>query len=97
MGYEIINSGTTRRPLSYDGLTRSHDSQTKSAKIVNVIPISLVYQIDVYARLAEEADILMRNLVFNIVNYPAITIDATAGSANNFFIISSFTDKVNIC
>ena len=74
MGYEIINAGTTRRPLSYDGANRSHDDKTKSMKILNAIPISLTYQIDVYARLAEEADILMRNLVFNIVNYPAMTV-----------------------
>lgn len=100
MGYEITNSGTTRRPLSYDGLTRSHDSQTKSAKIVNVIPISLVYQIDVYARLAEEADILMRNLVFNIVNYPAITIDVPDAdmqhTARISFASSTIDDNSNM-
>lgn len=73
-GYEIINDGRTRRPLSYDGIDRSYDEQTNSMIIVNAIPISLVYQIDVYARKMEEADILMRNLVFNIVNYPAMKI-----------------------
>lgn len=75
MGYEIINAGTTRRPLSYDGVDLSHNYDTKSTKILNAIPISLNYQIDVYARRVEQADILMRNLVFNIVNYPAMTVD----------------------
>ena len=100
MGYEIINSGTTRRPLSYDGVTRSHDNVSKSAKIVNAIPISLVYQIDVYARLAEEADILMRNLVFNIVNYPAMTIDIPdadmKSTARIAFASTTIDDNSNI-
>ena len=73
-GYEIINDGRTRRPLSYDGIDRAYDEKTNSMQIVNAIPISLVYQIDVYTRKWEEADILMRNLVFNIVNYPAMKI-----------------------
>ena len=74
-GYDIINDGTTRRPLSYDGITLSHNEEKKTSRILNAIPISLVYQIDVYARLAIEADILMRNLVFNIINYPAFEVD----------------------
>ena len=53
----------------------SHNEEKKTSRILNAIPISLVYQIDVYARLAIEADILMRNLVFNIINYPAFEVD----------------------
>lgn len=41
---------------------------------VAVIPISISYQLDVYTRYAKEADLLMRNLVFNLVNYPEFTI-----------------------
>lgn len=100
LGYEIINSGTTRRPLSYSGITRSYDEETSSAKIVNAIPISITYRIDVYTRLAEEADILMRNLVFNIVNYPAMTIQVPDAELNHTARISfgsnTITDNSNM-
>ena len=88
MGYEIINSGTTRRPLSYDGVDRQYNAETNSMKIINAIPISLTYQIDVYARKAEEADILMRNLVFNIVNYPAMEVSIPGADLNHTARIS---------
>ena len=52
MGYEIINDGTTRRSLSYDGVDREYNEKTNSMKIINAIPISLTYQIDGYARKA---------------------------------------------
>lgn len=100
MGYEIINEGTTRRPLSYDGVDRSYDAESNSMKIINAIPISLTYQVDVYARRAEEADILMRNLVFNIVNYPAMEISIPDADLNHTARISfasrTITDNSNM-
>lgn len=100
MGYEIVNEGTTRRPLSYDGVDRLYDSETNSMKIINAIPISLTYQVDVYARKAEEADILMRNLVFNIVNYPAMEISIPNADLNHTARISfaskTITDNSNM-
>ncbi len=99
-GYEIINSGTTRRPLSYDGPTRSHSEEQKTSKIINAIPIGITYQIDVYARMAEEADIIMRNLIFNIINYPAMTVnipDAEMEHTARIAIASpSITDNSNM-
>ena len=74
MGYEIVNAGTPRRPLTY--------------------------QVDVYARKAEEADILMRNLVFNIVNYPAMEISIPDADLNHTARISlassTITDNSNM-
>lgn len=95
MGYEIINEGRTRRPLSYDGIDRSYDEETNSMKIVNAIPISLTYQIDVYARRAEEADILMRNLIFNIVNYPAMTVSVPDADMKHTARISLGSNTIN--
>lgn len=74
-GFKIINEGTTRRPLSYDGATIGVDETGAYSKVLNAIPISIEYQIDVYTRYAEEADILIRNLIFNFVNYPTLSID----------------------
>lgn len=71
-GFEIINSGTTRRPLSYDGTPSKADE--KYGDTINAIPISIAYQINVYARYAKEADILVRNLIFNVINYPKLEV-----------------------
>ena len=71
-GFEIINSGTTRKPLSYSG-TPSKINETYGDTI-NAIPISIAYQINVYARYAKEADILIRNLIFNVINYPRLEV-----------------------
>jgi len=53
---------------------KSSDIHPKYVTAIRAIPISISYQLDVYARYAKEADLLMRNLVFNIINYPAFTI-----------------------
>lgn len=71
-GFKIINSGTTRRPLSYDGKLLNADED--SGTMLNAIPISVSYQVDIYTRYAKEADILVRNLIFNVVNYPALKV-----------------------
>ena len=141
-GYNIIDGGTTKRPLSYDGFSisdqtfdsyddaldfcntkgldedvilpksywvnglrfetfakaaeyceekgiyrknihtaswqkyyiKTSDIHPQYTTAIRAIPISISYQLDVYARYAKEADLLMRNLVFNIINYPAFTI-----------------------
>lgn len=94
-GYEIIDEGRTRRPLSYDGIDRLYDEKTNSMKIVNAIPISITYQVDVYARKWEEADILMRNLIFNIVNYPAMEIYVPDADMKHTARISLGSNTVN--
>lgn len=71
-GFEIINDGTTKRPLSYDG--KVFNSDIRYGDTLNAIPISIAYQINVYARYAKEADILIRNLIFNVINYPSFDI-----------------------
>lgn len=141
-GYNIVEGGTTKRPLSYDGFAisdqefdnygdaqdfckennlselviqpksfwldghkfrtyeeaeeycqeygldpddvhtatwekyyiKSTDIHPSYMESIRAIPISISYQLDVYSRYAKEADLLMRNLVFNIINYPGFTI-----------------------
>ena len=69
-GYSILNQ--SKRPLSFDGLTLNANIQ-KSLQL-NAIPISITYQIDIYARYLKEADEIARNLVFNIINYPKLSV-----------------------
>lgn len=61
-----------KQPKSYNGLTFAQNAQ-QGAK-VNIIRISIPYQIDVYTRYQEEADEYIRNIVFNIINYPKVQV-----------------------
>ena len=62
-----------KQPKSYNGAKVAY-TEARSAKL-NAIKISIPYRIDVYARYQEEADEYIRNIVFNIINYPVVTID----------------------
>lgn len=81
-GYNIINDGTTKRPMSYDGVSfdkttynaGTEDAYTTTGSIMS-IPVQISYQLDVYTNFAKEADILMRNLIFNFINYPGFEIE----------------------
>lgn len=69
-GFTILNTG--KRPLTFDGATI--DATHERASQLNAIPISIPYQLDVYTRYQQEADEYIRNLVFNIINYPKLDI-----------------------
>lgn len=77
-GYDILNPN--KKPTSYQGATRivTPDNGAK----LNIIPISIPYQIDIYTRYVEEADEYARNIVFNIINYPRLRIDIPYESSN---------------
>lgn len=69
----ILN--TNKRPITYDGMKfpELSSSEAKMMKL-SVIPIDISYQIDVYCRYLKEADVLIRSLVFNIINHPTLEI-----------------------
>lgn len=69
-GYTVTNQ--SKRPLSFDGVTL--DASLPKSIQLNAIPISIAYQLDIYARYLEEADEITRNLIFNIINYPKLTV-----------------------
>ena len=75
---EIIS--TAKKPLNYDGghLEATHEK----SELLNAIPISLSYQLDIYCKYFEEADEYVRNFVFNIINYPNIHIEIPYNNAN---------------
>lgn len=62
-----------KQPKSYYGMTAGY-SDKKGAKL-NAIKISIPYQIDIYTRYQQEADEYIRNIVFNIINYPVVKAD----------------------
>lgn len=69
-GFSISN--TNRTDFSINGLTLEVNRQR--SEWLNAIPINLRYQIDVYSRYMEQADEIIRNMIFNIVNFPRLTI-----------------------
>ena len=70
-GYTIQSK--YKQPRSFNGHTLV---QTESAGVkLNAIPIGITYQLDIYTRYLEEADEYARNIVFNIINYPKLTIE----------------------
>lgn len=69
-GYTIINA--TKKPMTFDGVTLKADE--KKALQLNAIPITLKYQIDIYARYFKEADLYARDLVFNFINHPKLDV-----------------------
>lgn len=69
-GLNVIN--INKKPLTFDGLTIKADKE-KSLQL-NAIPIDIQYQLDIYTRYFKEADEFLRNLTFNIINYPTLTI-----------------------
>lgn len=50
--------------------------------LVNVVPIKLKYQIDIYCRFLEEADEYLRNFVFNLINYPSVNVEVPYNNIN---------------
>lgn len=77
-GYEIINPN--KKTLTYDGLLM--DATTTKSINLNAIPISIVYQIDVWTRYQKEADEFIRNLIFNLINYPTLKVIIPYNQAN---------------
>lgn len=68
---EIIS--TAKKPLTYDG---GHiGANEKTSEVLNGIPMKLSYQIDIYTRYFAEADEYLRNFIFNLINYPKVSIE----------------------
>lgn len=77
-GYTILN--TNKRPLTYDGLQIAGTKET--AMVLNAIPISIQYQLDIYTRYLKEADAYCRDFIFNIINHPNVKIVVPYNDAN---------------
>jgi hypothetical protein len=69
-GYDIQNGNKKR--LTYDGMM--YDATETRSVTLNAIPIGITYQIDVWTRYFKEADAFMRNLIFNIINFPMLKV-----------------------
>lgn len=75
---EILN--TAKKALSYDGGHLA--ANEKKSEVLNGIPIKISYQLDIYTRYFAEADEYVRNFVFNIINYPRVSISIPYNNAS---------------
>lgn len=69
--FEVLRLGRT--PLSCSG--RVVASGDKVLIPLNAIPVSLSYQIDIYTRNYKEGDVYLRELLFNLINHPRLTVE----------------------
>ncbi len=69
-----------RRPLSCDGVTLVSDAGTVIQ--MDVIPFDVTYQIDIYTEEFEAGDNYVRELIFNLINYPKMLVEIPYNGAN---------------
>lgn len=71
-GKDIELLSTVKQPRSYDGLKLlSTDDCTYQ---FNVLPIKLVYDLNIYTKTADEADEYVRTFLFKLINNPVIKV-----------------------
>lgn len=77
---DITIQNVSRRALTLNAMRI--DSGDGGSKYLNGVPIELSYQIDIYTRYFAEADEYWRNFIFNLINYPKLTINIPYNDAN---------------
>lgn len=88
-----------KNPRSYDGLKLS---QTEEQTLqMNVIPIKLEYQMDIYAKTQQEASEYVRQYLFKLVNNPVIKIGVPYNGQEltqtaNIRVLSTISDTSDI-
>ena len=96
-GYRIINKG--KQPLTYDGMMLN--SSVEKSISLNAIPIEIFYSMDIYTRYLREADEYMRNIIFNIITFPKLSIEIPYENidrmhVSNIHLTSDVNDKSDI-
>lgn len=91
-----------KKPLTYDGY-RSKGIAGKVNRVdqLNGIPIKLEYQLDIYTRYYEEAEEYVRQFIFNIINYPKLSIeipynDAKISHVSNIRLDTTVQDNSDV-
>ena len=69
-GLNVLN--TNKQPMTFNGMVI--DGNGTQCITLNAIPIDVTYQLDIYTRYFKEADEFLRNLTFNIINYPKLAV-----------------------
>lgn len=96
---DISIDSVKKQPRTFDGFTLKQNK--KVSMPINVVPLTIRYQIDVYTRFIDEADEYIRNLVFNFINYPNIKIelpynDCDIEHQSTIYLDQTITDNSDI-
>lgn len=96
---DITILNTNKQVKTFDGIT--YASSDKVTIPINVIPIEIGYQIDIFCRRMIEADAYIREFVFNLINYPKLKVNIPYNDTNlvhesNLWIDSTITDNSDI-
>ena len=88
-----------KNPRSFDGLKL--EQTQKNTRQLNVIPVKLLYQMDIYTKTFEEADEYLRQYLFKLINNPKIHIDipynnTTYSHVAYIRVLSNVSDTSNI-
>jgi len=92
----ILNIKNSR---SFDGL--KFYGTTEQTAHLNVIPIKLEYQLDIYTKTVDDGDEYLRNFLFKLINNPLIHIDipyngATIKHVANIRVLSTVANTSDI-
>ena len=90
---------TGRRALSCSGVEL--DGSKDNTLVLNAIPMNIAYQIDIYTKKYEDGDTYIRQLLFNLVNYPKMTVLIPYNNVNvkhvaNLWVEPEITDNSDI-
>lgn len=96
---DITILNTQKQVKTFDGIALQSNEDVSMP--INVIPIEIGYQIDIFTRKMVEADAYIREFVFNFINYPKLKVNISYNDANlvhesNVWIDSSITDNSDI-
>lgn len=88
-----------KSPRSYDGL-KLHQTEDETVQM-NVIPVKLQYQMDIYTKKYYEADEYVRQYLFKLINNPVIKIVVPYNGQNieqiaNIRILSTVSDTSDV-
>jgi len=94
---ELISN--IKQNKSFDGLRLA--SNEKVSVQMNVIPVKVEYQLDIYTKTYEEGDEYLRNFLFKLINNPTIIIDIPYNEINishiaNLRVLDTVTDTSDI-
>ena len=90
-----------KQPKTFDGFTIIKNINRNINVPLNVIPIKIGYQIDIYTKSLIDADEYVRNFVFNLINYPKLQIEIPYNNVkiihnSNITIESAVVDNSDI-
>lgn len=81
---DIILNLNIKNSKSYDGYRL--EQATNATKMLNVIPVKLTYQLDIFSKTAEDAEDYVREYLFKLINNPTVKVGVpyAAGTSDGY-------------